>query len=423
MKRMVWLLAGMCFLAVSVSAVLVVVWPMVLAGLPFGPVLVSVLDGRVFAVLLVLVLLPSTGIFVHRYRSEDADAQRSSGLFVDVLIPVYQDANVVHRPVEALHASPYEDLRVTIIVPEEDAETIERARELSEAYEEVRVLVNDRYSRAKPGNLNYGVEESDADAFAIFDADQRPDTRFIPHAVAALENHDVVRGRAVPRPSGLVESLSYYESIVFFVIPKNLLTAVTGFRFAETRNVVFRSGVVERVGMFDEAALADDLDFSQRVHAAGIPVREVVHFPCMEEAAHTWMDWWRQRKRWMKGYMQVAHRRGHDAASEGSAHHAVHAGMTLAIVFVAMLASVALPKLAVLASMYPVFAGAALVSLYGPALLVRRLDAWEEGFHMDWVWLLLPAAISFFGLATVLAAFDYVVRGRGEWYQAEKQAG
>ncbi|MCW4008582.1 MAG: glycosyltransferase family 2 protein [Candidatus Bathyarchaeota archaeon] len=67
----------------------------------------------------------------------------------------------------------------------------------------------------------------------------------------------------------------------------------------------FRRRIIEALGGFDEAMLAEDTDLTFQVYLAGFKVRYVADAECYEEAFADWRAYWRQRHRWAQGHMQV----------------------------------------------------------------------------------------------------------------------
>lgn len=388
-----------------------------------GPFLL-VLDARVLLGLAVAIFAASFALYLRALRAEDPSRLVHAGPAVEALVPVYGDAGVMHRSVEGLLASEYDDLAVTILTEPDDPESTGRAEAFADAHGNVRSVVNRDRPGSKAGALNTGIARSDADVIAMFDADQEPDPKLIPHAVAALEDADAVRVRSLPRPTGgALESMAYYEYLLLFFLPQKLVRAVFGLAFAGTRSTLVVREVFDRVGTFEEGHLAEDLDFTHELHQAGVEIRELLYYPCFEQPAHTLRDWWGQRVRWMSG--QVAVSRGHlrdwqdllDPEFLGSL-------FTLVGTLVAgVLLATALPKLALSALAHPRSVGGGLVAIYAVALATRAVDDRTTaltGFGL--AWLAIPVAVSLFGLVIVrvlvLSAFGRV----GGWYRVEKSA-
>ena len=377
--------------------------------------------------LLVWLLVAGLGVAVLVYAGllarEDPTALVHEGRPVEAVVPVYDDAAVLHRSVEALLASTYESLSITVVVEPDDPESTERARELAAAHEPVSVLVNEDRPGSKAGALNAAIGAGDAPVLALFDADQEPHPELVPHAMAALEAAAIARVRSLPDPTGgVLESMVYYEYLFLYFLPQKLVKVLLGLRFAGTRSVLIERSVFEEVGTFPEGHLAEDLDFTHRCHQAGVPIRELLYYPSVEAPAHTWRDWWGQRVRWMTGQVDVS--ASHLAEPRGLLDaDALGSALTLVGTLVAgVLLALTVPKLLVAGWARPLVVGGGLAGLYGVALATRALDdrsAGLSGFGLGW--LLLPVAFSLFGLVIVRVVLGYSLGLEGEWYSVEKQ--
>jgi glycosyltransferase involved in cell wall biosynthesis len=351
------------------------------------------------------------------------DRLPASGPTVTAVVPVHQDAAVLHRSVESLLASRYEDLRVLVVAEPDDEASIERARELA-ADDRVELLVNDRYPGSKAGAVNYAAEVTESEHLAVFDADERVDPRFVPSAVARLADCDVVQGRTVPEPDGFVETVAYYESVVLGDLSQRLLTLVTDFTMAASRTVVMRRSAFEAVGGYDPAMLTEDYAFAFDCYEADLDVSEQLSYTSVIEGAHSASDWWGQRKRWMTGYAQVLHRLVANCRAPRNYRSllspVICAGSVLGNLFMLSLVS----KAAVL-----VVNGAAtwlalpLATLVASALAMRAYDARTdrvEGVGVDW--LVTPLVLPIYSLVGIKAAVEYLLTWDGEWYHVAKGA-
>jgi GT2 family glycosyltransferase len=353
----------------------------------------------------------------------DAGRRRTAGPTVTAIVPVHRDAAALHRSVESLLESRYEDLRVVIVAEPGDELSIERAREFA-ADDRVELLVNTRHPGSKAGAVNYAAAETDGEYLAVFDADERVDPRFVPRAVAELDDCDVVQGRTIPEPDGLVETVAYYESVVLGDLSRRLLTAVTDFTMAASRTVVMRRTAFETVDGYDPEMLTEDYAFAFACYEAGLDVTEQFAYASTIEAAHSLTDWWGQRKRWMTGYAQVLHALVSDCTAPRNYRTLVSpvicAGSVLGNLFMLSL----VPKMAVL-----VVNGVAdwvllpALTLVGAAMAMRAYDTRGGrlgGFGVGYV--VTPAVLPLYSLASIKAVVEYLFSWNGEWYSVTKGA-
>ncbi|WP_408960460.1 glycosyltransferase [Natrinema sp. 74] len=379
-----------------------------------------VFDMRIWLAIAVAVFATSLLLYLSSLFREDPDALVHSGRSVEALVPVYDEPEVVHRSVEHLAASTYEDLTVTIVCEPDDQPSLDRAADLAADHERVQYISN-RRPGSKAGALNDAIERSDADVIAMFDADQEPHPELIAHGMAALRDHAIARVRSLPRPTGLIESMAYYEYLLLFFLPQKLARSLLGLRFVGSRSVLIERSVFDEVGRFDEEALTEDMDFTHRCHQANLSIEELSYYPCFEEPAHTLRDWWGQRVRWITGHVSVYHDHVHNWRNLFDLAY-LSSLLSLVGTFIAGIAlSVTVPKLILTALAHPGFVAVGLAGIYGITLAVRGIDnrtAGTEGF--DLAWLLIPIALTLFGLVVVQVLVSYAAGREIDWYQVEK---
>jgi cellulose synthase/poly-beta-1,6-N-acetylglucosamine synthase-like glycosyltransferase len=342
---------------------------------------------------------------------------------VTAIVPVYEDAHVLDRSVESLLASGYDDLEVLVVTEPDDTRTRERAAALAER-EGVSHLVNTRSPGSKAGAINYAVDETDGEYVAVFDADERVHERFLPHAVGKLRDNDVVQGRTVPEPTGVVESLAYYESVLLNYVALRPLQLVTDFTMAASRAVVLRRGALDAVGGYDETMLTEDFAFAHECYRERLDVTELLAYPSRIDAAHSVRDWWGQRKRWMTGYAQVFHHLLASVRPLTDHRNPVSAVVGAATVVGSLFLLSVLPKFAVLlVAGSELFFVAPLLAVAGVAYLVHWLD-YRRGLvsRPGWVGLFAPLLLPVYSLAAIKAVFEYLFSWTGEWYSVSKEA-
>lgn len=382
---------------------------------------VSVLQAVVACFTLSGLFAVSAVVLVGQLALSDADRVPTTGPDVTAVVPVYDDASVLSRSVRSLLESRYDDLSVCIVVERDDEASRKRARALA-SHDRVDVLVNTRYPGSKAGAVNYAAEATDSEHIAVFDADERVDPRFVATAVAKLDGCDVVQGRTIPEPEGIVETVAYYESVVLGDLSQRLLSVVTDFTMAASRTVVMRRAAFEAVGGYDPAMLTEDYAFAFDCYEADLDVVEQFEHASTIEAAHTPTDWWGQRKRWMTGYAQVLHSKVTGCLSPRNYRTylspLICAGSVLGNLFMLQLVS----KAAVLV----VNGGANWMllpasTLVGAALALRAYDASRcrlDGLGFGYV--LMPVILPLYSLAGTKAFVEYALSWDGEWYSVSK---
>jgi len=343
---------------------------------------------------------------------------------ITAIVPVYRDADVLERSVESLLASAYEDLEVVVVCERDDGPAKRKAAALAEEFPSVSRLVNTGDPGSKAGAINYAVEQTESAYVGVFDADEVVHESFLPQAVGKLTDHDVVQGRTVPEPTGTIESIAYYESVLLSYVARRVLYVFTGFRMAASRAVLMDREALEDLGGYDTDMLTEDFYFAYQCYEGHLDVAELLDYPSRIEAAHNVTDWWGQRKRWMTGYAQVFHRLLTSFWRPSSYRDVV------SVVICASTVWGSLMMLAILAK-FPVLAVVGSEELFVlPFLavfsitLAGHVHDYRRGLvpAPTWRWLLVPLIFPFYSLTAIKAVFEYVFSWSGEWYRVAKEA-
>lgn len=373
----------------------------------------AVLTSFIFTIFIVI---SSVGFFYRLRKQKNLDGGTGT---ITAIIPVYRDAEALERSVSSVADSDYEDVETVVVCEPDDEASIEEAERLSEEYG-IDYLVNEKYTGSKAGAVNYAAEETDSEYVAVLDADELIDEKFFSVAAGKMESYDVVQGRTIPEPEGIVESLAYYESVFLSYVSPRLLYVLTDFRIAASRSTVIDRNVFEEVEGYSEEMLTEDFHFSFKCYRNRLDVYELLEYPSKIEAAHTLKDWWGQRKRWMIGYVQTISRllrevRFVDRRSLASGFIGISTllGSVLLISMLSKFIFLVVMDAEFLALM-PVAA------IFGSLAYFHDRDL-RYGIQRPGIMLLLsPFVLPFYSLAALKALIEFFGSWRGEWYSVKK---
>lgn len=353
-------------------------------------------------------------------RSSSEETEPIAGS-ITAIIPVYTDADVLDLSINSLLASTV-SVTVCVVCEPNDQPSIDRATALAAEHTAVDCLINTQSPGSKAGAINYAVEQTETEYIAVFDADESVHPRFLERAVAELSDWDIVQGRTVPRASGLIEAIAYYESVLLSYVTSRLLALFTGFRLAASRAVVMRRSTFETVGGYNPTMLTEDYEFAYRCYKHGLDVHEQLSYPSTIEAAHTADDWWGQRKRWMSGYAQVFH----TLFREQFPPRGIRELLSVVICLGSVVGNLLL--LSLTAKFVVLFLFGSTILSFVPLLavivvsgLVRAVDYYHgTANRIGWEWLLTPIVFPLYGLVATKAITEYVTGGTREWYHVNK---
>jgi cellulose synthase/poly-beta-1,6-N-acetylglucosamine synthase-like glycosyltransferase len=232
---------------------------------------------------------------------------------VSILIPARDEEHVIGRLLQRMTeiTYPHDKLQVITIDDASSDRTGYIAEEFSKHYSFIEVLHRNKSSggKGKASAMNAGLKRSTGEIVLCFDADYYPQldiveklvTEFVDPAVGAVQGRPVVLNEA----QNIVTRLVTLERIGGYRIDQEARDNLGLIpQFGGTVGG-FRRSILEELGGFDESALTEDTDLTFQIYLAGFQVRHVGDAECYEEAVDNWKAYWRQRKRWARGHMQV----------------------------------------------------------------------------------------------------------------------
>ncbi|KQU55007.1 hypothetical protein ASG72_05255 [Bosea sp. Leaf344] len=323
----------------------------------------------------------------HGWRLDDARLP-----VYTVAVPLYREEAVLDQLLAALAALDYPPAKLDILLLiEADDLVLRQALARKPLPPQIAILtVPPGAPRTKPRALNLALLEARGSLLAIFDAEDIPDpqqlrraaARFLraPASLACLQAHLVIADQG-EGTLGALFALEY--AALFEVLNPGLIRLGLPILLGGTSNH-FRTEALREVGGWDAWNVTEDADIGLRLARAGYQLADL---PCAtaEEPPAALRAWFRQRARWLKGYIQTSVTHLHDPRR---LLRELGLASSLAVLVLA-------PGAVLSALVYPVFLGAAL------AVWSAGGD-WPAAGSLRWLVLTLSVAVAGFGLLAML---------------------
>ncbi len=250
---------------------------------------------------------------LHDVSAEDMAAVPDEDLpTYTLLIPLYREAAVLGRLVEGLARMDYppDKLDVMLLLEEDDEETIAAARTMELPAHIRPVVVPDSQPKTKPKACNWGLFIAESELLVIYDAEDRPEPDQLRKAAIAF--------RSVPDNVVCLQAkLNYYNqrqnlltrwftaeySVWFDLFLPGLTASQAPIPLGGTSNH-FRVEPLKELGGWDPFNVTEDCDLGVRLHKHGWRTAMLAS-TTWEEANGAFWSWFRQRSRWVKGYLQT----------------------------------------------------------------------------------------------------------------------
>jgi cellulose synthase/poly-beta-1,6-N-acetylglucosamine synthase-like glycosyltransferase len=229
-----------------------------------------------------------------------------------IAVPIFGEEAVLDQLIQALAALDYPAAKLDIrILVEEVDSTLRGALAARTLPPFMQVVIVPRGTpQTKPRALNLALEEARGELFTIFDAEDIPDPRQLRLAAArflhsddglvCLQAHLVIDN---PEDSWLSACFALEYAGLFDVLNPGLLACGLPIMLGGTSNH-FRTEALRRVGGWDPWNVTEDADVGFRLIRAGGYMADLPSHT-LEEAPRDLRAWLKQRRRWLKGYLQT----------------------------------------------------------------------------------------------------------------------
>lgn len=246
-----------------------------------------------------------------------------------ILIPLYKESRILPKLVEHLKKLDYpiSKLEIKILLEEDDTETIAAARamglffesdqpykpgQMNEYFEQsIEAIVCPKADvKTKPRACNYAFQKTLGEFCVIYDAEDRPEPDQLKKAVLGFRrsSKDVIC---------IQSKLSYYNSRQNWLTRYFALEYLYWFDYylpgldrvgapiplGGTSNH-FRSSWLRMIGAWDPYNVTEDADLGMRIYKRNKKIA-LINSYTYEEAVSKFQNWFRQRSRWQKGYIQT----------------------------------------------------------------------------------------------------------------------
>jgi len=228
-----------------------------------------------------------------------------------IVAPLYREVEVVEDFVAALDALDYPKtkLDIKLVVEERDYETRDRLFRLQLPARYEIVVAPPGAPSTKPRALNIAMLTARGEHAVVFDAEDVPapdQLRLAASRFAADARLDCLQARLTIRnseDSWLSKLFATEYAVLFDLVNPGLCALELPIALGGTSNH-FRTRSLFDAGCWDEWNVAEDADLGVRLARLGYVV-ESLDSDTQEEAPGEFWNWFRQRMRWQKGWMQT----------------------------------------------------------------------------------------------------------------------
>lgn len=229
-----------------------------------------------------------------------------------VFCPLYKEWEVLPQFTDAMSKLDYpkDKLQVMLLLEEDDQETVENAKKMNlPDYFEI-VVVPHSKPKTKPKACNYGLLYTKGEYCVIYDAEDVPDPDQLKKALLAFN-------KVSSQTICIQAKLNFYNtnqnlltrlftaeySLWFDLVLSGLHSISAPIPLGGTSNH-FKTKLLREIGGWDAFNVTEDCDLGMRISKKRYATA-VLDSLTLEEANSDYMNWFKQRSRWIKGYIQT----------------------------------------------------------------------------------------------------------------------
>jgi cellulose synthase/poly-beta-1,6-N-acetylglucosamine synthase-like glycosyltransferase len=229
-----------------------------------------------------------------------------------VMIPAYGEPEVIEELIQRITNFEYppDRLDVKLLIEADDVATIDAIEKALPGDQFELVLIPPAEPRTKPKALNYGLTLARGELVAIYDAEDEPEPLQLRRAavVMARQGPDVACVQAKldyhnPMQNMITKWFTIEYALWFSFFLPGLASMNAPIPLGGTSNH-FRRVALQALGAWDPFNVTEDADLGIRMFREGYTVK-VLDSSTYEEANSDFVNWMKQRSRWLKGYLQT----------------------------------------------------------------------------------------------------------------------
>lgn len=246
-------------------------------------------------------------------KIKNSDIQeRENWPMYTILCPLYKEWVVIPQFIDSMKklAYPSNKLQIMLLLEEDDTESVTKIREYSLPSNFSVVVIPHSKPKTKPKACNYGLLQATGEYVVIYDAEDVPDPLQLKKAVIAFENSDD-RVKCVqaklnfynPHQNLISRIFTAEYSLWFELVLTGLQSIHAPIPLGGTSNHFRKNDLIE-LGGWDSFNVTEDCDLGMRLVKKGYRTA-IIESLTLEEANSNALNWFEQRTRWIKGYMQT----------------------------------------------------------------------------------------------------------------------
>ena len=258
-------------------------------------------------------VLTLAGFFHYRASLKEQrriDTKRFDFPKTTILIPAHNEEKVITHTLEAMLKLeyPHNCLDILVINDGSSDTTGEIVARYAQQDKRVRLynVPKGEGGKGKSRALNLGLQQTDAEFIAVYDADNTPHPSALRYLMAQLlldNSLGAVLGkfRTINKNRNLLTRFINIETLSFQSMLQAGRWKLFNVATLPGTNFVVRRKLLDELGGYDEDAITEDSELSIRIYMKGFLIKYIPYSVTFEQEPEEWKTWIKQRTRWVRG--------------------------------------------------------------------------------------------------------------------------
>lgn len=225
---------------------------------------------------------------------------------ISVLIPAYNEEKVIRTTIESLLATDYPEKEIIVIDDGSKDQTLYIASQYKD-----RIKLIHKENGGKASALNQGLLYATGDIVTIVDADTIIGNSSLKHIARGMAQENVAAVAGNVKIRNKVNWLTWCQALEYLSgiqIMRRGLDYFGAITIVPGALGTFRKKSLEEAGTYHKETLVEDFDATMKVLRSGMVVSASNKATAYTQAPQKLRDFWKQRKRWYRGNLQVLRR-------------------------------------------------------------------------------------------------------------------
>lgn len=243
-------------------------------------------------------------VLINKYFSQREEKNMSFQPMVSVIVPAYNEEELIGNCIESLLALDYPKEKLELIVVN-DGSKDGTQKECEKYAGEIKLINLAKNSGTKAVPLNRGLSEANGEIVACLDADSVVVKQTLSRMLPYFDSDEVAAvtpALKVFHPETMLQKLQWYEYL-FAILLRKLMSLIDCIYVTPGPFSLYRLKVIEDLGGFSEQNITEDMEMALRIQAHHYKIRNAINAYVYTIAPDNLPELYRQRRRWYQGLL------------------------------------------------------------------------------------------------------------------------